>query len=155
MEPYHLTKYNLEHFIKMLESELEKETMLMVEIKKATVGRWSLARLWRVWMSKTTEWFATKGYGLTVTNPSGKHGNIIPFNSENIHEQFTKKWLGTGKDGMRLSWAKKNHGGMRVATQEERYHALRCHEEWCLGKGIDLTNPRNSEYRKLQAKERE
>lgn len=154
MEPYHLTKYNIELFVKKLEDELEKEPILMVETKKATVGKWTLARLWRVWMSITTKWFAEQGYGLTITNKAGKYGSVIPFNAENIHEQFTIKWLGTDEDGIRLSWSKKDHDGMRAANQGERYHALRCHEEWCLGKGIDLTNPRNSEYRKLQEKER-
>lgn len=154
MEPYHLTKYNLEHLISTLETKLQDEPMLMIEIKKATIGKWTLAKLWRVWMSKTTDWFADQGYGLTITSKSGKYGTIIPFNADNIHELFTIKWLGTGNDGKRLSWSKKNHSGMQVATQGERYHALRCHEEWCLGKGIDLKKPRNSEYLKLQEKER-
>jgi len=154
IENYQLTKHNIDHFLDAIDSELEKEPILMVTVKKAGTGKWTLARLWRAWMATTTEWFNEQGFQVVLKGPSGKLGEPLAVNAEDIHELFTKKWLSTDKDGVRLSWAKKPHGGMTPADEGQRLHALRCHEEWCLGKGIDISNPRDSDYRKLQDEER-
>ena len=57
--------------------------------------------------------------------------------------------FGVDADGTRLSWSKKGRDGMRAATKGERFNALRQHEDWATEKGLQLFNPRGSEYDQL------
>lgn len=151
MKDYQLTKYNLYQFFSDIQDELDKTSSLVVTTHDANTGKWGMARLWRSWMSKTAEFMAANGctMPLMVKTDGYSYGKRL-FNAEDAHELFCSQWLGVDSDGIRLSWAKKNHDGMRAATKGERFNALRKHEVWASERGIVLFKPRNSEYAMLE-----
>lgn len=150
MDDYQLTQHNLHHFWDLIQKELDEKPVLIITAKEAGTGKWGLAKMWRAWMNDTAKFMA--GNGVTMPLMIAKDGTYHgerPFNSEDAHELFTSKWLGTDSQGLRLSWSRKPHDGMRVAQRGERYNALRQHEEWCIMKGISLYNPIGSEFRQI------
>ena len=151
MNEVQLTKHNLPEFIKSIQDELEKNTVLIVSTKSADTGKWGMARLWRAWMKPTSDFMAANGIKQPLMiSIEGKHYGTRPFDENDAHELFTRQWLGVDKDGIRLSWAKKSNNGMRAASRGERFDALRRHEEWAIMKGIILYKPRGSEYERLE-----
>ena len=72
-----------------------------------------------------------------------------PFNQDDAHCLFTALHGYTDKDGERLSWSKSGRDGMRAATKGERLAMMMRHEAWASERGIQLMNPRDSEYRQL------
>ncbi len=150
MKDYQLTKHNLAPFFKDIQEELEINPVLIVTAQSASTGKWGLARLWRMWMGTTADWMAAKGCTQPLyIDPEGKYHGSRKFNAEDSHSLFTSLWLGTDENGLRLSWAKKAHDGMRAATKGERFGALRSHEEYATERGLILLKPRDSEYQKL------
>ena len=146
-----VTAHNLMKFMDELQTELESEPVLLVTTKTGKIGKWGMARVWRAWMSDTAKWMAKNGatMPLYVKSDGSVYGNR-PFNKDDAHELFTSQWLGVDKNGDRLSWAKRAHDGMRVATKGERFLAMQRHEQYATERGILLFNPRDSEYQQIK-----
>jgi hypothetical protein len=151
MKDYTLTKQGLPQFMDAIQDELESEPVLIVTTQSAKTGKWGLARLWRMWMSTTGKWMAANGAVMPLFfNDGVPSKQTRPYNENDAHEAFTRYCLGCDANGNRLSWAKKDHDGMRAANQGERFDALRKFEQWAIEKGIVLFKPRGSEYDKLE-----
>jgi len=151
MNDFQLTKHNLQLFFDEVQTELEKNPVLVVTIQNAGIGRWGMSRLWRSWMATTADFMAKNGVTMPLMyasdgNPYGKR----PFNCDDAHELFTRQHLGVDANGVRLSWSRKGNNGMRPATKGERFNAMMKHSEWCCERGIALLNPRDSEYKQLE-----
>lgn len=154
MKDFMVTNHSLEQYISNLQDELEKTPVIVITTQDGNTGKWGMARLWRSWMAATGKFMAGNG----VTQPlmigaNGKHYGKRPFNKDDAHELFTSEHLGVDAAGVRLSWAKKDHDGMRAATKGERFNAMFKHEIWASERGIILFKPRDSEYKKLQDKQ--
>lgn len=156
MKDFQLTKQNLALFVSEIQKELEQDAIILVSSKSPSTGKWSMARLWRSWMSTTAEFMAQNGVTMPLMMDSGgKPYGFRKFSSEDAHELFTKSHLGVDENGNRLSWSKSGNENGRAATKGERLHALRKHEAWATERGIFLLNPRDSEYQNLIDKENE
>jgi len=156
MDGFQLTKYNREDFHNQIEAELEKNPVINVTTQIAGTGKWGMARLWRAWMTSTAKYMA--GNGVTMPLMIGAKGEFYgkrKFNGQDAHELFTSQHLGVDAAGIRLSWAKKDHDGMRAATKGERFNAMFKHEIWATERGIILFKPRESEYQKLEKEQNE
>ncbi len=151
MKDYQLNKGNLAEFFDEIQKELDETPFMIISTQNAKTGKWGMSRLWRAWMTKTAKVQAANGVTMPLMiRADGSFYSTRPFNAQDAHELFTHQWLGVGSDKMRLSWAKKDHDGMRAATKGERFLAMQKHEQWCLERGITLFNPRGSEYDNLQ-----
>jgi len=151
MKDYQLTKYNLQEFFELAQTELDKNPILVVTTQNGNTGKWGMARLWRAWMASTAKFMAGNGCTMPLLlKPNGSNYGTRPFNKDDAHELFTQQYLGVDSDGVRLSWAKKAHDGMRAATKGERFNAMFKHEIWATERGIVLFKPRGSEYEKLE-----
>lgn len=156
MKDFQLNKHNLGQFWIDTQNMLEEKPNLVVSMQEAGSGKWGMARLWRMWMSTTGEWMASQGVTMPMfITPEGKFVGKRPFNAEDAHELFTSRWLGVDENGLRLSWSRSGHDGMRPATKGERLGALRSHEEYANERGLLLFKPRDSEYQKLLDAENE
>ena len=150
MDDIQLTRHNLSEFMDQVQTLLLSDPILIVSIKKAGIGNWGMARLWRAWMATTAENMAGKGITMPLMiGADGKYFGTRPFNAEDAHQLFTIKWLGVDDKGDRVSWSKAGRAGMRAATKAERFHSLERHSQWCAEKGIILFNPRDSEFEGL------
>lgn len=151
MKDYQLTKYNLQEFFELAQEELDKNPVIVVTTQSGDTGKWGMARLWRAWMASTAKFMAGNGCTMPLMiKPNGSHYGKRPFNKNDAHDLFTSQHLGVNADGVRLSWAKKDHDGMRAATKGERFNALFKHEIWATERGITLFKPRGSEYEKIE-----
>lgn len=150
IKDFQLSAGNIQDLFDNLQKHLAQAPFLLVNVQNPKVGKWGMAKLWRMWMATTGEYMAEQGctQPLYIT-PKGKQVGKRPFNEQDAHELFTSRWMGLDDSGERLSWSKKGHDGMRVATKGERWNALRSHEQWAMDKGIKLFIPRDSEYRAL------
>ncbi len=151
MKDYQLTKVGLPKFFEAIESELDADKSLIINSQAANIGKWGLAKLWRMWMTPTAKFMRSQG----VTMPLYFKANGDPvgkreFNDNDCHELFTYNWLGVDRDGNRLSWSRSGRDGMRAATKGERFIALQKHDNWAVEKGITLFKPRDSDYKKLE-----
>ena len=145
-----VTRGNLEQAFDAIQDEIARSNVVLVDIKPGNTGRWGMAKLWRSWMDATAKFMAGRGVTMPLMiNADGQQYGQRPFAPEDAHELFTSQWLGLDADGTRLSWSKAGRDGMRPATRGERFDALRRHEAWATEKGIQLFNPRDSEYRQL------
>ena len=150
MKDAYLNKFTFNDFILELQKELEINPDLLVSTQNAKIGKWGMSQVWRIWMAATADYMAKQGAIMpTFLKPDGTYEETRPFNKDDAHELFTVRYLGTGDDGMRLSWAKAPHDGMRTATKGERFIAMLKHEHWCTERGILLLNPRDGEYQRL------
>jgi len=146
-----VTKHNLESYFKSVQDELEINPVIVITIQNGDTGKWSMARLFRAWMATTAKWMVGRGAMMPlVIDADGNHYGSRPFNKDDAHELFTRSHLGVDANGIRLSWAKKGHDGMRAATKGERYNALFKHEIWAGERGIILFKPRGSDYDKAE-----
>jgi len=151
VKDYQLTNHNIEGFFKEVQNELKEHPVIIVTTQNASIGKWGMARLWRSWMSTTADYMAANGCIMPLMLKfDGGHYGKRPFNKGDAHELFTCQHLGVDAAGIRLSWAKKDHDGMRAATKGERFNALFKHEIWATERGIILFKPRGSEYDKLE-----
>ena len=155
MSDYVITSANVDEVFQAIKNQLLDEPALAVSVKNPRVGNWSMSRLWRAWMTTTAEFMAARGVTVDIKNSEGRIIESLPFDADCAHQLFTKAWLGTDEHGVRLSWSRTGRDGMRSADVGERLHAMRQHEAWSLEKGIDLPQPRDSEYRDLQRAENE
>ncbi len=151
MNDYQLTKHSREDFHNKIEEELKKNPVLIVSIQSAGTGKWGMARLWRAWMTSTAKFMAGNGVTMPLMiSAKGEWYGKRMFNKNDAHDLFTCQHLGVDADGVRLSWAKRDHDGMRAATKGERFNAMFKHEMWAGERGITLFKPRDSEYEKLE-----
>ncbi len=151
MKDYQLTSHSLEDFFKEVQIELKENPILVVTTQNASISKWGMARLWRAWMTSTAKFMA--GNGVTMPLMIGAKGEFYGkriFNKNDAHDLFTCQHLGVDAAGVRLSWAKKDHDGMRAATKGERFNAMFKHEIWATERGIILFKPRDSEYQRLE-----
>jgi hypothetical protein len=154
MNDFYLTAGTLQDLIPLLQAELEKKSPLKVSIGTAHTGKWGMAKLWRMWMTSTAEFMAKNGVTMPLMlRQDGTSFGSRPFNAEDAHELFTHQWLGCDANGVRLSWSKTGHSGMRAADRGERFNALRKHEAWAIEKGLILFKPREGEYHRLEQEE--
>ena len=151
MKDYQLTRHNLEEVFNELQAMLDDKPVIVLSAQDGNTGKWGMARLWRSWMATTAKFQAANGVTMPLMISSkGNYYGTRPFNQNDAHELFTTQWLGTGADGLRLSWAKQARDGMRPATKGERYCAMIQHDHWCVERGIQLLKPKGSEYEELQ-----
>lgn len=117
----------------------------------ANTGKWGMARLWRKWMWQTAEFMASRGVTMPLMiTAEGKLYGERAFGPEDAHDLFTAQWLGVDKDGQRLSWSRQGRDGMRPATKGERFIAMLKHQDWAIEKGVNLFNPKESEFHTMQ-----
>lgn len=151
MKDYTLTRYTHQEFSELIQDELAKTPVIIVSTQDGNTGKWGMARLWRAWMASTAKFMATNGVTMPLMyDKDGRPYGRRAFNANDAHELFTHQYLGVDADGARLSWAKKDHEGMRVATKGERFNAMFKHEMWSGDRGIILFKPRGSEYEQLE-----
>lgn len=154
VKEYQVSNHNLHNFIDELQSEINEHKLVIVNSQPMGVGKWGLARLWRMWMDSTAKFMAGNGVKMPLMlKQDGSWYGSRPFDANDAHELFARQWLGVDQEGTRLSWAKS--GDQRKATKGERFNALRKHEEWSINKGIILFKPRGSEYEKLEQEQNE
>ena len=145
-----VTRGNLDEAMSLIQDEIERSHVAMVSVSSGTTGKWGLSRLWYAWMNSVAKWMASQGVTMPLAvKASGEVYGKRPFNADDAHQLFTMQLLGCDANGVRLSWAKSPHDGMRVATKGERIHAMQRMEAWATERGIQLMNPRDSEYRQL------
>ena len=150
MKDFALTKGSFEGFFNEIQNELEVNPLIVVTTQSGETGKWGMARLWRSWMGSTAKFMAANGATMPLMiGKGGRNFGKRPFNADDAHEAFTSRCLGVDANGTRLSWSKKGRDGMRPATKGERFNALRKHEVWCVERGIQIINPRDSEYNQL------
>jgi len=150
MKDAYLNKFTFNDVVNELQKELETNPDLLITSQNAKIGKWGMSQVWRIWMAATAKYMAGNGVTMPLMiKPDGSIFSKRPFDANDAHELFTAKWLGLDSDGMRLSWAKKDHDGMRVATKGERFIAMLKHETWCTERGVLLVNPKDSEYSRL------
>lgn len=116
-------------------------------------GTVPMLRTWRGWMRETAVWMAWNGARMPlVIRSDGTLWGSRAFNENDAHDLFTAKWLGVDESGVRYSWRMRGEGadGSTAAPKSKRLRAMECHEEWCTDRGIKLTIPEDSEYRKLK-----
>jgi hypothetical protein len=147
---YQITRANLQDVFNSLQDELKDNQVLLIETRSAEPTKWGMSRLWRAWMASTAKWMADNGarMPLVLKADGGQYGSRL-FSPEDAHHLFSCQWLGVDTDGIRLSWAKAPHDGMRLATKGEKLLAMQKHEAWASERGIILFHPRDSEYQKL------
>jgi len=151
MKDFQLSKHNLDSLFEELIKELETTPLLVVSAQNAKIGKWGMARLWRAWMTSTALWMYENGATMPLClNKAGVNYGSRAFNANDAHELFTTKWLLVDSDGIRLSWAKDPHDGMRTANKGERFICMVKHEQWATERGIILSKPRDSEYSQLE-----
>lgn len=148
MKDVAVNNQTVQDYFEELIKEIDEHGTVMCSSQPASVGKWGMVRLWRMWMATTAEFMAKNGVTMPLmVNADGVTYSSRPFNAEDAHELFTRQHLGVDENGIRLSWAKS--GEQRKATKGERFNALRLHEEWASIKGITLFKPRSGEYQKL------
>lgn len=154
MSEYLIDKSNIEKDFVTLADEVDMiidaggQARVKVTSSKGN-GKWGMARLWYKWMKQTAEYMAANGSTMPLMiSPEGEFYGSRPFNEKDAHELFSSQWLGLNDKGERLSWAKKP--GPNVADKGQRWLAMMKHENWCIEKGINLYQPRNSEYNEMK-----
>lgn len=150
MKTLHLTRLNVDEAIQAIRDAAQSRPVSKVTIEDGSIGKWSMSRLWRSWMASTAEWMAANGAQMPlVIQRDGTYSEMRPFNAEDAHELFTRRWLGEDGEGERLTWAKQSKDGMRPATKGERLHAMNQHQVYMTERGIQHMCPRESEYYEL------
>ena len=154
MKDVPVNNHTIHDYFEELVKEVDEHGTVMCSSQPATVGKWGMAKLWRMWMLTTAEFMARNGVTMPLmVNAEGVVYGTRPFSSDDAHELFTRQHLGADELNRRLSWAKsikkENKDKERVATKGERFDALRKHEEWASNKGVVLFKPRTGEYFKL------
>ena len=104
---------------------------------------WSMKKTWRMWMSETGEFMASRGVTMPLMHSrDGKPWGSRPFNKDDAHELFVRKYLGVDAYGERYKTATGDKGRM--------LYMMDCHVGWAEEKGLALTIPNDGEYLKLK-----
>ena len=144
------TLQSLPQLMGLLEDEIKEHGSVVVSSQGANIGKWGMAKLWRIWMASTAKWMADNGATMPLVIKNGKPWGEREFKSDDAHDLFTMQWLGVDTDGNRLSWSKTGRDGMRAATKGERFTAMLRHEQWMVEKAIAAYQPRDSEFMELK-----
>lgn len=151
MADYQITKETAAKTLQEAISVLESGKLYDVSINERNIGKWSLSRLWRAWMSDIAKWMSANGATMPlVIGANGEFSGQRAFNADDAHESFSVMTLGTDKDGNRLSWSKSGRDGCRPASKGERVLAMQRVEAWAGERAIKLLNPADSELRKIE-----
>lgn len=151
MADYQITKETAAKTLQEAISGLESGKLYDVSINERNIGKWSLSRLWRAWMSDIAKWMSANGATMPlVIGANGESSGTRAFNADDAHELFSVMTLGTDKDGNRLSWSKSGRDGCRPASKGERVLAMQRVEAWASERAIKLLNPADSELRKIE-----
>lgn len=151
MSDYQITKETAAKTLQEAISGLESVKLYDVSINERNIGKWSLSRLWRAWMSDIAKWMSANGATMPlVIGANGEFSGSRAFNADDAHELFSIMTLGTDKDGNRLSWSKSGRDGCRPASKGERVLAMQRVEAWASERAIKLLNPADSELRKIE-----
>lgn len=151
MSDYQITKETAVKTLQEAISGLESGKLYDVSINERNIGKWTLTRLWRAWMSDIAKWMSANGATMPlVIGANGEFSGQRAFNADDAHELFTVMTLGTDKDGNRLSWSKSGRDGCRPASKGERVLAMQRVEAWASERAIKLLNPADSELRKIE-----
>lgn len=151
MSDYQITKEIAAKTLQEAISGLESGKLYDVSINERNIGKWSLSRLWRAWMSDIAKWMSANGATMPlVIGANGEFSGQRAFNADDAHELFSVMTLGTDKDGNRLSWSKYGRDGCRPASKGERVLAMQRVEAWASERAIKLLNPADSELRKIE-----
>lgn len=151
MSDYQITKETAVKTLQEAISGLESGKLYDVSINERNIGKWTLTRLWRAWMSDIAKWMSANGATMPlVIGANGEFSGSRAFNADDAHELFSVMTLGTDKDGNRLSWSKSGRDGCRPASKGERVLAMQRVEAWSSERGIKLLNPADSELRKIE-----
>jgi hypothetical protein len=114
-------------------------------------GSKSMLNTWMMWMDETAAFM--RGQGVTMSqyiDSKGEHHGTRMFKKEDAHDLFTSKYLGKDEEGLRKTWSMTKSGEESQASIGDRLHAMDTHAEWCVQRGINLTIPRDGQYRKLK-----
>lgn len=148
---YQITKETAAKTLQEATSGLESGKLYDVSINERNIGKWTLTRLWRAWMSDIAKWMSANGATMPlVIGANGEFSGQRAFNADDAHELFSVMTLGTDKDGNRLSWSKSGRDGCRPASKGERVLAMQRVEAWASERAIKLLNPADSELRKIE-----
>lgn len=151
MSDYQITKETAAKTLQEAISGLESGKLYDVSINERNIGKWSLSRLWRAWMSDIAKWMSANGATMPlVIGANGEFSGQREFNADDAHELFSVMTLGTDKYGNRLSWSKSGRDGCRPASKGERVLAMQRVEAWASERAIKLLNPADSELRKIE-----
>lgn len=151
MPDYQITKETAAKTLQEAISGLESGKLYDVSINERNIGKWSLSRLWRAWMSDIAKWMSANGATMPlVIGANGEFSGKRAFNADDAHELFSIMTLGTDKDGNRLSWSKSGRDGCRPASKGERVLAMQRVDVWASERAIKLLNPADSELRKIE-----
>lgn len=150
MPDYQITTDNAAETLAAILDGLESGKVYDMSVSERNIGKWTMTKLWRAWMSDVCKWMVANGarMPLVVTSTGEQYGSR-PFSPEDCHELFVMQLLGCDEQGRRLSWSKSGRDGVRPASKGERLLAMQRMEAWASERGIKLMNPRDSEYRKL------
>ena len=152
MSDYQITKETAAKTLQEAISGLESGKLYDVSINERNIGKWSLSRLWRAWMSDIAKWMSANGATMPlVIGANGEFSGQRAFNADDAHELFSVMTLGTDKDGNRLSWSKSGRDGCRPASKGERVLAMQRVEAWASERTIKLMNPADSELRRIES----
>jgi hypothetical protein len=153
MKSVNVSQGNLEEVMFELEKEITKYNVIVLDSNPLSTGKWTMTRLWRSWMSTIAEFMTNNGATMPLMiKKDGSHYGKRPFNKNDAHDLFVSQYLGVDNNGLRLSFAKTSHDGMRAATKGERFNAMLKVEIWAIEKGIKLMQPRTGEF--FQEKEK-
>lgn len=151
MADYQITKDTAAKTLQEAISGLESGKLYDVSINERNIGKWTLTRLWRAWMSDIAKWMSANGATMPlVIGANGEFSGQRAFNADDAHELFSVMTLGTDKDGNRLSWSKSGRDGCRPASKGERVLAMQRVEAWSSERGVKLLNPADSELRRIE-----
>lgn len=114
-------------------------------------GSWPMLKTWRKWMDETAREMSRRGCTMpTYIDPEGVSHGTRAFKADDAHDLFTSMYLGTDNEGRRKTWSLTDKDGEIQASKGDRLWAMQMHVDYCMERGIKLTIPSNSEFRKLQ-----
>lgn len=99
-------------------------------------------KLWRgKWMYETADWMNDQGVKIEVKNAKGEVISSRPVRHTDAHEMFVMHWLGCDDKGLRELTREMQKGKMMMMMEK--------HSHWAVEKGLLLTYPHDSQYKKL------
>lgn len=132
-------------------SQLEQGAEVEVSVADGNPGSWPMLKTWRKWMGETAAFMAAQGCTMPhYIDSKGKHHGKREFTGDDAHDLFTSTYLGTDENGKRKTWSLTDKDDEIQASKWDRLWAMDSHVTWCAERGIKLTIPDNSEYRKLK-----
>jgi hypothetical protein len=130
--------------------QLQLNDEVEVSVADGNPGSWPMLKTWRKWMDETAREMSRRGCTMPLyTDSKGVSHGTRPFKADDAHDLFTSTYLGTDEQGRRKTWSLTDKRDEVQASKGDRLWAMDMHVQWCLERGIKLTIPSNSEYRKL------